>query len=160
MRPCSHVRVWTFLLTVVVLVALSACRKSEPGDSPVSPLAEQSSFPSPLPSPEKKQGPVFTISQPVLAGSREVTGSGPAGVPIFLVDVTEVGRQLAATTIDKDGKFLFELVEDLVAGHSVGLMIGDLEGTSFNYEDFLYGDTYYDRPLIGVLLDMAPVVAP
>lgn len=151
---------WTWILTIVVTVAvLGACRTPTPTVSPLpSPLNTPSSFISPLTPPEVRQGPVFTIDQPVLAGETKIAGSGPAGVPIILIDVTEGGRQLATVTIGEDGRFVFRLSEGLPNGHSVGLQVGELTGTPFKYEDFLYSDTYYDRPLIGILLDMASVV--
>lgn len=144
-------------LLVVASVVLGSCSPQ----STTSPLATTESFISPLPpTSEVKQGPVFTIDKPVLTGATEVTGSGPAGVPIRLVDVTEVGLELATTTIDENGRFVFRLAEGLPAGHSVGLQIGDLTGTPFSEEDFLYSDTYYDRPYIGVLFDIASVTEP
>ena len=154
---------WKWVLSVMaVAIVLGACRSPEPTASPVeiSPLSTPGSFSSPVGPAETKQGPVFTIDKPVLAGSTQVAGSGPAEVPIRLVDVTEVGRELATTTIDKNGRFAFRLSEELLAGHSVGLQIGRLEGTQFKEEDFLYSDTYYDRALIGVLFDIASVVEP
>lgn len=144
-------------LLVVASVVLGSCSPQ----STTSPLVTIESFVSPLPpTSEVKQGPVFTIDKPVLAGATEVTGSGPAGVPIRLVDVTEVGLELATTTIDENGRFVFRLAEGLPTGHSVGLQIGDLTGTPFKEEDFLYSDTYYDRPYIGVLFDIASVTEP
>lgn len=103
------------------------------------------------------QGPEFHIDLPVSGGDQVVTGTGPAGVPIILVDVSEVASSLAEATIDEDGTFIFALEEPLETGHSIGLQLGDVEGTEFNESDFLYSDTYYERPLIGVLFDMATV---
>ena len=155
MRYYVVLRYWGML--VVASMVFRAC-----SPQPItSPLATMESFVSPLiPTNEVKQGPIFTIDKPVLAGATEVTGSGPAGVPIRLVDVTEVGLELATTTVDENGRFVFRLADGLPAGHSVGLQIGDLAGTSFKEEDFLYSDTYYDRPYIGVLFDIAPVTEP
>jgi hypothetical protein len=36
-------------------------------------------------------------------------------------------------------------------------MLGDIEGTEFVASDFLYSETYYERPMIGILFDMAIV---
>lgn len=115
----------------------------------------------PVVTPEPtKQAPDFTIDVRVLAGARQVSGSGPPNVPIRLVDVTEAGQELATTVVGVDGRFVFSLSDPLVAGHSVGLQIGDLTGTQFSYEDFVYSDRYYDRPSIGILFDMASVTEP
>ena len=109
------------------------------------------------PSDETPQGPEFIISVPVQAGDLTVTGSGPAEVPLRLVSVSEVGRVLAETVIDGSGVFTFNLDEPLEVGLTIGLMLGDLSGTDLNESDFLYSDTYYPRPLIGILFDMVVV---
>ena len=75
-------------------------------------------------------------------------------MPIRLVDVTEMGVVLATTVISDEGAFVFELADPLPAGHTIGLMIGDLSGTPFNAEDFRHGPTYYERPMVGTLVDM------
>lgn len=106
----------------------------------------------------KKSQLVFEIDKPVLAGSTEVTGKGPANIIIRLVDVTDMGAVLSETTIAPDGKFLFKLDQPLKKLHTIGLQIGDLTNTDYRYEDFIYSDSYIDMPLIGVLLDVAPVV--
>lgn len=117
-------------------------------------------YPSPVSEETKNpaSGPIFEIDEPVLAGDMQVTGTGPVGVPINLVDVSEMGLFLAETTIDSQGEFTFVLQVPLVQSHSVGLQIGDLSNTSFNYDEFMIGETYIDRPLIGILLDMVSVV--
>jgi len=106
---------------------------------------------------EFPQGPEFIINRPVRAADSEVSGTGPAGVPIKLINVSEVGVVLAETTIREDGTFTFTLQERLQTGHSIGLQLGDIENTDFNPDDFLYSDTYYERPLVGILFDMLVV---
>jgi len=102
-------------------------------------------------------GPEFDIDDPVSSNDEVVTGTGPTGVPINLVDASEVGRLLAETVIDADGTFTFELDEPLEQGNMIGIMLGDLTGTDLNENDFIYSDTYYSRPLIGILFDMVLV---
>lgn len=102
-------------------------------------------------------GPDFTISVPVSAGDTIVTGTGPAGVPINLVDVSEVGELLATTVINDDGTFTFELTDGLSGNHQIGLQLGDLTGTDLNENDYIYSDNYYSKPFIGILFDMVLV---
>lgn len=103
------------------------------------------------------EGPEFTIHKPVKEGDTEITGVGPADVPIILVDVTEAGTLLGKTTINQDGTFSFQLSDPLESGHSVGIQLGDISGTDFNLQDFQFSPTYYDRPYIGILFDIANV---
>ena len=112
----------------------------------------------PAPDNSRKNGPKFEILKPVLNGSTIVSGNGPANVPIILIDVTEMGLLIDKTTIDQNGNFQFSLDEPLMSGHSIGLQIGDLANTDFNYNDFVFSSEYIDRPMIGIILAIAPVV--
>ncbi|MHA1331984.1 MAG: hypothetical protein ACTSR2_13020 [Candidatus Hodarchaeales archaeon] len=103
------------------------------------------------------QGPEFDIIDPVKDGDLVVIGTGPKGVPIKLVDVSEIGLLLAETVIGEDGTFTFKLDSPMELQHIVGLQLGDLTGTNLNENDFIYSDTYYERPLIGILFDMVVV---
>ncbi len=47
----------------------------------------------------------FKLERPILTGATEVRGTGPAGVPVFLADVTFMGESLGTGTIGSDGKF-------------------------------------------------------
>jgi hypothetical protein len=104
-----------------------------------------------------ENGPSFTMDEPVDPNSNTVTGTGPAGVPLKLVDVTTMGEELALTTIDENGYFSFNLGQPLTSGHAVGLMIGDLSDTNFNYDEFAYSDEYIDKPMIGTFFYIAVV---
>lgn len=106
---------------------------------------------------DSMRGPDFSIDEPVKAGDTSVLGTGPAGVPIVLVDVSLVGEPLAYTTIGEDGRFSFTLENPLPSGHSIGIQLGDLTGTDFLQSQFQYNETYFERPLIGTLFDMVSV---
>lgn len=107
--------------------------------------------------PFYEQGPEFELSTPISGGDSVVTGTGPANVPIRLVDVTEMGFVLDQTVIESDGTFTFTPEEPLESGHSIGIQLGDIEGTDLEESDFLYSETYYERPLIGILFDLVVV---
>jgi hypothetical protein len=120
-------------------------------------IETQSGYPITKNTPEYKQGPEFHIDVPLKTGDMVVTGTGPADVPINLIDVSEVGFLLGETVIAEDGTFSFSLTEPLKTGHLIGIQLGDIEGTDLNEEDFLYSDTYYERPLVGILFDLVVV---
>lgn len=107
---------------------------------------------------KQKEGPSFSIIEPVKEGDLVVRGSGPKGVPITLIDISDMGKILSETVIDETGNYQFKLHEPLIFGHSIGLKIGDLTNTNFNYEDFVYSDTYTDIPLIGIILAKTIVI--
>ena len=123
---------------------------------PVSEDNQQESM-YPIHDPSHEYGPSFTIDEPIDPNSNTVTGIGPVGVPIRLVDVTTMGEELASTTIDESGNFLFTLEQPLISGHAIGLMVGDLSETEFNYDEFVYSNEYIDKPMIGTLFYVAVV---
>jgi hypothetical protein len=120
-------------------------------------IPSQEGYPIEDPLAGYTKGPEFHINLPVTENDSIITGTGPSGVPIVLVDVSELALILGETTIDADGSFSFKLAEPLTPDHTIGLMLGDIEGTEFVASDFLYSETYYERPMIGILFDMAIV---
>ncbi|HEU5102935.1 MAG TPA: Ig-like domain-containing protein [Roseiflexaceae bacterium] len=99
-----------------------------------------------------EQGPEFTFNLPVRASDAQVTGKGPAGVPIKLVNVARSGEVIGETTIGSDGAFSVSLPSKLTAGDRVALMLGNTAGTNIDPNDFISGPGYQDYPLIGILL--------
>ncbi len=160
------------LLMILLVIILAGCSPSEstPQYATSYPLPEratgyplrnenveeagETSYPVSEGDPDDQAGPVFTIAEPVAGGDTVITGTGPAGVPIILVDVSEVGLPLGETVINEDDTYIFNLETPLQSGHSIGIMLGDLTGTDLDENDFIYSDTYFVRPLIGILFDM------
>lgn len=158
------------LLTLIfLLLALASCAspgqekatEDHEGAYPISSVGDQSDADSSYPitddTQKVNQGPDFTIYEPVVNNSTMVEGEGPAGLPIILVDVSEVGEVLGTTTIDANGYFSFNLDTPLLQNHIVGIQLGDLSGTDFVEQDYIYSDTYFERPLVGILFDMVIV---
>jgi len=164
------------LLSIIFTMVLSGCSTGnsfttqKPSDDnekhplvdqstgyPVSDTINENGYPILDETSTPKQGPDFNLSKPIISNDTIVTGSGPAGVPINLVDVSELGVVLAETVIKSDGTFTFNLEMSLPAKHMVGLMLGDLTGTNLDPNDYIHNDTYYVRPMIGILFDIAPV---
>jgi hypothetical protein len=103
------------------------------------------------PVPTLPQGPAFTLTLPVRASDTEVTGKGPAGVPVKLVNVARSAEMIGETTIDANGAFKISLPSKLIAGDRIALMLGNTAGTKFNANDFVSGPGYQDYPLVGIL---------
>lgn len=108
-------------------------------------------YPYPAPLPQLPQGPPFTIDSPVTAAEGVVSGSGPAGVPIRIVNITRGAEDIATTTIGADGRFRATVAGRVSPGDRIGIMLGDVRGTQFKREDFLSGPGYQDIPFIGVI---------
>ncbi|MFL5807774.1 MAG: hypothetical protein ACJ8CR_39350 [Roseiflexaceae bacterium] len=127
--------------------------------------APQEGYPAPqqgYPAPRSTfpQGPKFTINPPVKVSDTQIAGSGPAGVPIKLVDMTNNGDTIAQTTIGDDGTFTIDVSGKLVAGNRVGLVLGETAGTKFNKDNFISGPGYRDTPFIGIVFDSTVVGEP
>ncbi len=167
----------TFILAAIVLfsigllVPLVGCGSPEPKPSatksplqyPSSPVATSASVQSPIHTPEIP-GPAFAIDRPLEGGGNRITGQGPAGIPIVVVDVTLTGQKLGEGFIDEEGYFDIELSKPLEPGHRVGLMAGATESMSQaeaqNYLQQLRrwkGEGARNLPFIGMLFDTALV---
>ena len=126
-------------------------RTVEPQLSPI----QTSPLPSPLPTMEGAVVP-FKLDRPILPGATEVRGTGPAGVPVFVADVTFMGESLGTGTVGHDGKFVVA-VKPLEENHRIGLALGVLEGTAWKPEDFyrqeFYGPEAMQVPQVGFFHD-------
>ncbi len=143
------------VLTLCLLLGTSCGpQAAAPVSSPtVEPQEIQNPYPYPYPEPppELPQGPPFTIDGPVTAAEGVVTGSGPAGVPIRIVNITRGAEDIATTTIGDDGRFRATIAGKVTSGDRIGIMLGDTRGTPFKREDFLSGPGYQDIPFIGII---------
>jgi hypothetical protein len=148
-------------ISIILTGLLAACDVTTPGPQPttspvvpgVSPLA------SPLLSSAASVVP-FRLDRPIMAGDTEVRGTGPAGVPIFIADVTFMGEPLGNGTIGSDGTFVVK-VKPLPDGHRIGLALGVLNGTKWKPEDFYlqeyYGPDALQAPQVGFFHDTVMV---
>lgn len=94
-----------------------------PGESPLSPLLVDV---SPIDGPAVVlEGPPFSIDEPLGAGDKMVSGTGPAQVGILVVDVTLMGEVLGRGQIGKDGQFSIAVQPPLIVNHRIGLMLDD-----------------------------------
>lgn len=129
-------------------------------DTYPAPVEFQEYDPYPESSPEALAAR-FMLDKPIYAGATTVSGSGPAGVPIFILDITFAGEPLAQGVIGRDGSFSFP-VNELEKGHRLGIALGDLAGSGYTEEELLvpgyFGDTALTVPTIGFFLDTALVV--
>jgi hypothetical protein len=107
----------------------------------------------PAPASTLQPGPDFTLNTPVKSADAEVSGSGPPGVPIKLIDISSGGETIAENTIGSDGTFKFDVSGKLVAGNSIALKLGSVEGTGLDPNRFLSGPGYSDMPFVGTIFD-------
>jgi hypothetical protein len=103
----------------------------------------------------------FRINKPVPDGATQVSGTGPADIPITLADITMYGDILGQTTIKSDGTFVFNLTTPIEKGHLIGVALSDLKGTKWvaaNFNDPGFkGDAPNLVPLVGFFYDTVEV---
>jgi hypothetical protein len=102
----------------------------------------------------------FALNQPLRAGATSVTGRGPTGVAITLVDVTLSAEPIGSGEIGKDGTFSID-VKPLLLGDRVGVMVtGELPPELDGKLDMLWGEGGIQLPSFGDVFAAAVVTEP
>jgi len=128
-------------------------------------LAPQDAYPAPqstasasaYPAPTLKQGPKFTINEPIKGSDSQVTGTGLSGVTIKLIDITNGGQNLSETTVGADGSYKFDVAGKLKVGDWLAIQLGSSQSSGVNPQDFLTGPGYQDIPFVGIIFVSAHV---
>lgn len=119
------------------------------GAYPAPSAAAEGAYPAPtiaLP-----QGPKFTINTPLKTADGQVSGTGPADVPIRVVNITRGADPIADLTIGPDGTFKADVAGKINQGDRIALTLGNTSGTKFNSDNFLRGPGYEDMPMVGIV---------
>jgi hypothetical protein len=110
--------------------------------------------------------PKFSLDEPLTADATGVSGQGPSGVEIAIVDVTLMAETLGTGMIGEDNAFTITVDPPLKADHLVGITVLTIRGEEISAENVvsLYpfaGDQARDipHPQIDLLWDTATVVA-
>jgi len=89
------------------------------------------------------------LNEPLLAGATQVSGWGPAGLQIIIVDVTMGAEQIGATRIEANGTFEAK-VPPLPEAHRIGIMSGEALPTEVKRNiSELWGPGAIELPMIG-----------
>jgi hypothetical protein len=119
----------SWLLFAVWLLVACSSPTPKPTQSPL--------FSSLVPTPvgaEMTLRPAFKLD-PVTAGSTQVTGQGPVGFTLVVVDSTFGGMILGTGKPDAGGNFRIQLNKPLEKGHLIGLTV-DLPSDLAGSEEF------------------------
>jgi hypothetical protein len=127
--------------------------------------APQGAYPAPqgtavagaYPAPTLKQGPKFTIDEPIKVSDTQVSGTGLSGVTIKLIDITSGGQNLGETTVGADGVYKFDVAGKLKTGNWLAVQLGSSQAAGINPQDFISGPGYQDTPFVGVVFVSAHV---
>ena len=91
----------------------------------------------------------FSLDLPLVPGATRVTGHGPAGLKIAIVDVSLGTDEIGTGKIGADGAFAVD-VKPLPAGDRIGIMAGAPLPSEFEANlDLLWGDGGIQLPMFG-----------
>ncbi len=156
-------------LILLLCMLLVGCKKSpsKPPDesSPLSPLAiVPPQIESPLPTLQQAQDEAepppptltpFALDEPLLVGATRVTGKGPAGTFIMIVDVTMATERIGGGEIEADGTFDFETIS-LPPLHRIGIMASESLPPQVQANlGSLWGEGAIELPMIGTVFASA-----
>ena len=106
------------------------------------------------PAPTARTGILLALTKPIKANDIEVSGVGPAGLPITIVNITLMGEQLGSGVVENDGTFTIPV--NLQSNIRIGIS-ADIEANELGSEDVQPGNDAMNVPLVGYFFDTAVV---
>jgi hypothetical protein len=127
--------------------------------------ATEPAYPAPPTTPQDQTTQVqvtpFKLDKPIVEGTTEITGVGPAGAPIVLTDITSTPQGLANAIISSSGKFTFKVAKPLVKGQRLGVGLVNLQDSPWVDKNFVdpgfQGTEPQQVPNVGFFFDTAIV---
>jgi hypothetical protein len=146
-----------FVMFIFVLFAFIGVACGNQTEPTISPLSTQSVLESPLDMPNDDVSvPPFHLDEPLLEGDTEVSGTGPAGVPIIIMDAS-LSEEIGKGKVASDGTFNVEVNPSLVYPNMIGVMLDETQSSPYTKDEVPCVDRCRDQPLVGLLYDRAPV---
>jgi hypothetical protein len=138
---------WVLLIACgTLLLGPASC---SPRVQSPTPLPTGASPPTLYPMVSPTRSPRFTVTlDPIRAGDRKVSGIGPGGLPIRVVDISQMGLSLGQTVISQDGRFAVQLARPVTGGSRIGVLLSDLANSRFPPSAFAAEDV----PLVGIVV--------
>lgn len=114
--------------------------------------SESSKVDLPYPAPEgNSEGILLAFDRPIKTTDTVVTGVGPPGVAVTIIDITFMGTELGSGVIKEDGTFSID-VNGLQSGIRIGLF-ADISFSGFSEEDVTPGEGVISIPRVGFFYD-------
>lgn len=103
-------------------------------------------------------GILIQLDKPLLEGATTVTGVGPSGLPVSIMNVTMMGELLGSGVVDSNGKFSISTAP-LPINTRIGVYV-DLTPVGLTDADIQAGNGAMNIPLVGYFVDTAMVFEP
>lgn len=162
-------RFWRPLAALGLAGFLAGCGASTvsntPTNSPVANQSQQLPYP-PLNPTQLAQTPITSIDgpnfklNPIAPGATQVSGEGPFGLNIVIINVSQNGQTLATTTINDQGTFTVMLPSPTVADEVIGIQLPADATATQNIVDALPqkgGARFRVYPQLGAVYDSVVV---
>lgn len=169
-----HKKVQTFVLLMFVTLLMAACENnSTPPPSPTGASASPTTgYPAPdtgYSNPEvdfpaigypslDSNGILLAFDKPIQPDDTVITGVGPAGLAVYILNMTFMGTELGSGVIGDDGKFSVQ-VSELQRGTRIGLT-ADVTTVGLTEADIQPGDGVMAVPRVGYFYDTFVIPQP
>jgi hypothetical protein len=97
----------------------------------------------------------LALDKPILPGATEVTGVGPPGLVVYLMNITFMGESVGTGSIGADGTFRIPIMS-LEEGNRVGLN-ADVTTIGLTNDDIQLGEGALSVPQVGFFFDSVVV---
>lgn len=155
------------LLLFLLLLAAVACGPADATPTPATinntPLPSDSGYPPPQPTAyipsasdaypvvETNPGIALMLDKPIAVGATTVSGVGPPGLTVYLMNITLMGEQLGTAVINNEGRFSMQ-VGPIQPGIRIGLT-ADVTTVGLTEEDIAPGEGAIQIPQVGYFYD-------
>lgn len=152
------------LLFFFIFLAVVACGPAEGTPTPVNteantPAPSENGYPPPAPTstsaaypaPGEATGVPLTLNKPIQAGAESVSGVGPPGLTVYIMNITFMGDQMGTAVVNDDGTFTVP-VAPIEPGIRIGLT-ADVTTIGLTEEDIQPGDGQIGVPQVGYFYD-------
>ena len=150
-----------FLCFLTLTMLLVACGPTLNNDN-IVPSSNNDEYPAPIISTDlavegypsavaNPEGTLVGLNKPILVDDTVITGYGPVGLPIQIINVTFMGEELGAGIIGADGTFSIQVMP-MSGGIRIGLL-ANLDSIQLSNDDVVPGDEAINIPQVGYFID-------
>lgn len=148
-----------FILGLIIILALVSCGPADSNLSSNSLTAEaypvSHATPTPFAYPvdpvPTRMGTLLAFDRPINPNQTIITGVGPAGLRITILNITFLGEELGSGVIENNGTFSLN-VNPVPAGVRIGLT-ADLAASEMTDDDVRPGEGEMSTPRVGYFFD-------
>lgn len=145
---------WPFIFLIAAIFVVSCgpvdtATNSNEGYPVERPTSNPDAYP--VEQAPTRTGALLAIVRPIEPNQTTITGVGPAGLQVTVINITFLGEELGSAIIGDDGRFSIN-VNPLPAGVRIGLT-ADLAASGMTEADVRPGEGEVSTPRVGYFFD-------